>query len=146
MENSSKWLLSLVTLLVYLTAGAQCFVEDLEPPPQQMGGGGPYESRNGRYMTATGTVRALVVLVELDYGPDHYDLDPALNGNANWQVHSLPEWADNIDPTLNLLDPDEPGGDGPQGMMTRYMYEASSGNFLLLADYLLAPDNGGQYD
>ena len=28
-------------------------------------------------------------------------------------------------------------------MMTRYLYEASSGNFLLLADYLLAPDNGG---
>lgn len=94
-------------------------------------------------MTATGTVRALVVLVELDYGPDHLDLDPALSGNVSWPVHSLPDWADNGDPTLNLLDPDEPDGDGPQGMMTRYMYEASSGNFILLADYLLAPTNGG---
>lgn len=122
---------------------AQCFEEDSIPPPQQLGGGTLYESRHGRYMTASGTVRALVVLVELEYHPDSTHLDPQLNGNDSWPIHALPDWVDNPDPTKNLLDHEEPVGGGPQGMMTRYLYEASSGNFLLLADYLLAPDNGG---
>lgn len=121
---------------------AQCFQEDSIPPAQQMGGGTLYESRHGRFMTASGTVRALVVLVELEYHPDSTHLDPQPNGNDSWPVHGMPDWVDNPDPTKNLLDHEEPMGD-PQGMMTRYLYEASSGNFVLIADYLLAPDNGG---
>lgn len=65
-------------------------------------------------MTTTGTVRALVVLVELDYGLDPDNQDPAPNGNTNWPVHSLPDWANNVDPALNCWILTNPVGTDPK--------------------------------
>ncbi|HRD51637.1 MAG TPA: hypothetical protein PKY96_03220 [Flavobacteriales bacterium] len=48
----------------------------------------------------------------------------------------------NPDHTQDLFDWEVPIG--PEiGLFTRYFHEASSGNFIVLADHLLAPDNGG---
>lgn len=49
---------------------------------------------------------------------------------------------DNADPAQNLFD-SEVLPSGPQGELTRYYYEASSGGLNILADYLMAPDNNG---
>jgi len=117
-------------------------VEGFEPLQGGGGGGTLYESRHGRYMPASGMVRALVVLVELEYLPGATNPDPFPNGTSVWPAHALPTWVGNVDPTQNLLDHDPPLGE-PIGQLTRYLYQASSGNFLLLGDYLLAPDNGG---
>jgi len=99
-------------------------------------GGALYESRNGRYVYPHGVLRALIILVELDYADP--DDDPVLDGTEHWPVHALPIWANNLDPNLNLFDADP--APIPQGMVTKYYHYASSGDFTLLADYLNPAD------
>lgn len=102
-----------------------------------------YESRFGYYMTTTGVVRLLVVLVEFDYA-DPNDDPTGMTGTSQWPAHELPEWVVNSDPSKNLFDSDVPLGTA-SGLVTRYYQEASSGAFIVVADYLLAPDNGGVF-
>src|SRR5690606_34709877 len=75
------------------------------------------------------------------YATDSLDPTPP-GGTTHWPAHSLPIWVNNPDPEVNLFDWDvNPGG--ATGLLTRYFQDASSNSFHVVADYLLAPDNGG---
>ena len=100
------------------------------------GSKGFYESRNGFKLPASGVIRVLIVFAEYEYANGG---DPtAANGTAGWPAHSLPTWAN------DLADANPPLGDAT-GVLTRYYQLASSGNYTVLGDYLLAPDNGGVF-
>ncbi|MBP7316251.1 MAG: T9SS type A sorting domain-containing protein [Chitinophagaceae bacterium] len=94
-----------------------------------------YASKNGWHLPANGTLRILFVFIEIDYDAG---TDPNPNGTDEWPVNALPVWAD------NLLDPWIPTGQ-PNGLLTQYYQEASLGNYNLIGDYLVAPDNGGVF-
>ena len=96
----------------------------------------PYESKNGYYMPASGEVRILFVFYEVNYTGG---TDPTLptNPSSRWQPHQLPTWANQIADAFN------PGNEIASGLLTRYFQLASSGNYIVLGDYLLAPNNGG---
>ena len=132
MNNPTSLLWIITTLLLPGGVFAQCMEDDLQSPPDR-GASEPYMSMHGKNMVAHGTVRALVVLVEFDYA--NPALDPYPNGTATWPAHSLPNWVDNMDPAYNLFEHDE-GAIPPQASMTRFMWDASSGDFHLVADYI----------
>ena len=118
--------------LVVLNVNGQCHFPDTIPtyPP---GADNTYASWNGWFLPVHGTLRILIVFAEIDYD---IGTDPNPDSTEGWPVHSLPNWAD------DLLDPNIPTGQ-PQGLMTRYYNEASSGLYNVIGDYLLAPTNGG---
>lgn len=126
---------STVALLIGMAAAfsQECLFVDPPPPPQQLGGGGGvYASSNGWYLPTSGTLRILVVLIEQD----------GAAGSTEWPAHSLPVWVNNPDPNINLFDHNVPSGVAT-GLLTRYFQDASSGHLNVVADYLLAPNNGG---
>jgi hypothetical protein len=93
-----------------------------------------FESRNGFKLPASGVIRVLIVFAEYDY-LNGGDPTPE-EGTVGWPAHSLPTWANEI------ADANLPPGNA-SGVLTRYYQMASSGNYTVLGDYLLAPDNGG---
>jgi hypothetical protein len=112
----------------------ECLFDDAVQmsPPDRMEG--IYESKNGWALTPFGTIRVLVVFAEINYDTG---TDPNPNSTTGWSIGSLPDWVDELfDPIV------EPLGI-PTGHITRYYHEASYGNYLVLGDYLLAPENGG---
>lgn len=137
MANSRRSISAIAAVLLFAALGsAQCEFVD-PPPPVDPGGSGQqggllYESRNGWYLPTSGTLRILLVLVEVDN----------VAGTTDWPAHQLPFWVNNPDPNLNLFDWNVPSGTAT-GLLTRYFQDASSGHFNVVADYLLAPDNGG---
>ena len=112
----------------------ECQFVDPPPPPQMLGGGGGgnYASWNGWYLPTNNTLRILMVLIEQD----------GAAGSADWPAHTLPVWVNNPDPNINLFDYNVPSGTAT-GLLTRYFQDASSSQFNVIADYLLAPNNGG---
>lgn len=85
------------------------------------------DSENGWYLSTTGTIRVLVVFVEID--------NPGDPGNSTWMDGQLPVWAnDLLDNTVIA---------NPQGELSRFYHEASSGNLNVIGDYLVAPTNNG---
>ena len=102
--------------------------------PVQPGSNILFESRNGFKLPSTGVIRLLIVFAEYDY-LNGGDPTPA-EGTSGWPAHSLPTWAD------DLTDVHASTGNA-KGVITRYYQMASSGNYTVLGDYLLAPDNGG---
>ncbi|MBS1569771.1 MAG: hypothetical protein JST45_10045, partial [Bacteroidetes bacterium] len=116
--------------------------EELPVPPSMLGGGGGfYETRHGRYLPTRGALRVLVVLVEVDYQTPGEPDPTGTNGYPGWPAHQLPVWLDNADPTENLFDSEVLPS--PQGSVTRYYQQASSGALHVIADYLMAPTNNG---
>lgn len=114
------------------------------PPSSMLDGGGIlYETRHGRYIPTRGTLRVLVVLVEVDYQAPGEPDPTGPNGFPGWPAHQLPVWLDNADPTENLFDSEVLPS--PQGSVTRYYHQASSGAFSVIADYLMAPTNNGVF-
>ncbi len=85
-------------------------------------------------MAPHGTVRVLLVLAEVVYTGTVPD-PTGPTGTAGWPAHQLPVWANNANPALNLFDPATPQG----AQFTRYYHDASSGDFTVLGDYLVAP-------
>lgn len=85
-------------------------------------------------MTPHGTVRVLLIFAEVNYTGTVAD-PTGQNGTLGWPAHQLPTWANNTNPDLNLFDHTAPQG----APFTRYYQEASSGNFTVLGDYLVAP-------
>lgn len=85
------------------------------------------EAKNGWYLTTSGTIRVLVVYIEVDYditpGNDRY-----LTGNTTWAKNQLPTYKD------NLFDLNWTGI--PQAMMTKYFAECSLNNYKVLGDYV----------
>jgi hypothetical protein len=136
-----KKLLSLVSTILLVLCNqlsiAQCFIDNppVIPPPQ--GGANqmmaPYDSKNGWWMTASGEVRILFVFYEVNYTGGSDPTPPA--GNPGWPAHQLPTWANQIADAFN------PGGTAT-GLLTRYFQLASSGNYTVLGDYLVAPGGG----
>ena len=146
MANSKRSSSAITAILLFGVLGfGQC--EFVDPPPAVGPGGsgqqgGPlFESQNGEYIYPHGELRALVILVELDYD-DPLD-DPALDGTDHWPAHDLPDWVNNLDPHLDLFDADP--SSSPSGQVTRYYHDASSGDFTFLADYLIAPDTSWKF-
>lgn len=111
----------------------ECLFNDDEqmPPPERMEG--IYESKNGWALSPHGTIRVLVVFAEINYDTG---TDPNPTNTSGWNVGSLPVWAN------DLFDPNISQGT-PTGFVTRYYHEASLGNYNVLGDYVLAPNNGG---
>jgi M6 family metalloprotease-like protein len=146
MRNFKRYLSVVLALAVVGTvARAQCLFEDPDPALDGEGvqGGLLYESNNGWRLPTHGVIRILVVFLEVDYANPANDPTPPA-GNPGWPAHSLPTWVDNPDPDQNLFDWDVPTGTA-SGLLTRYFQDASSGQFTVLADYLLAPTNGGVF-
>ncbi|MBV6483734.1 MAG: hypothetical protein KFKLKKLM_00188 [Flavobacteriales bacterium] len=112
-------LLMSVTPLIY----AQCMMEDdTSSSTARM----VAESKNGWYITTSGTIRILVVYIEIDYdngGSGHFP-----TGSSVWQVGQLPTYKD------NLFDLNWTGT--PQGIMTKYFAECSFNNYKVLGDYI----------
>ncbi len=93
-----------------------------------------FESRNGFKLPSSGVIRVLIVFAEYEYLNGGDPTPPT--GYAGWPAHSTPSWAN------ELTDVNTPTGIAT-GVMTRYYQMASSGNYTVLGDYLIAPDNGG---
>ena len=108
-------------------------------PPNLAMGAGSYQSMYGINMVAHGTVRALVIFAELEYSNPAED--PVPDGTLNWPAHQLPSWVDALNPSDNLLEHDETQTP-PRGLLSRFMWDASGGDFRLLGDYLVMPNGG----
>ena len=99
-----------------------------------------YDSRNGYNLPVNGSLRILVLLVEVDY--EHIEDDPTgPKGDPHWRAHSLPDWVDNLDPSRNAFD-SEDETPSASGLFSKYYDQASFGNLRITADYLL-PDTSG---
>lgn len=85
------------------------------------------EAKNGFLLPTSGTIRVLVVYVEIDYDVNPQD-DPYPNGSNDWQKGQLPNYKD------NLFDAEWSGN--LQGSVTRYYQQASHGNLQILGDYI----------
>jgi hypothetical protein len=81
------------------------------------------ESRNGYWLPARGTIRIFLVYAETLNDPD----EPGTM--AGWEPGKLPR-----NPGY-FFDHELQAGDQPRGIMTRYFYQASFGQFLVLADH-----------
>lgn len=123
----------------FLGVAQNCIIAPPASPNGQNGGGGTqslstvYESKNGWYLPTAGEIRILFVFFEVNYTAG---TDPTNPNNIHWLPHQLPDWA------TDIADVYAPGGASTKAL-TRYFQLASSGNFTVLGDYLLAPDNGG---
>lgn len=137
MAHSKRFLSAAVARLIGVatTFSQECQFVDPPPPQQLGGGGGTYASWNGWYLPTSNTLRILVILAEVQGAADSPD----------WPAHSLPVWVNNPDPNINLFDHAVPSGTAT-GLLTRYFQDASSGQFNVIADYLLAPGNGGIFE
>ncbi|NEN24815.1 T9SS type A sorting domain-containing protein [Cryomorpha ignava] len=93
------------------------------------------DSENGWYLPASGTIKILIVFAEAQYSPS--SLDPDYTGSPNWPVNNIPTWASKLVDKTVLP--------SPQGVLTRYFKEASSGQLNIIGDYLQAPTNNGVF-
>jgi hypothetical protein len=115
----------------------KCEFQDPPAPPALLGGaggGGQRESQNGWSMTPHGMVRVLLIFAEVNYTGTVSD-PTGPTGTLGWPAHQLPTWANNAIPALNLFDHTTPQG----AQFTQYYQQASSGDFTVLGDYLVAP-------
>lgn len=134
MKNLLKQISLIIFLqIIVLFANGQCLYQDSIQPVNSENGQGIYESKNGCYLPAHGTLRILVIFAEVEYD---VGTDPNPNSTEGWSVHSLPNWANDLfDPEVSSVQ--------AQGLVTRYYKEASFEQYNVLGDYLLAPTNGG---
>ena len=96
---------------------------------------GVSNSENGYYLPTSGTIKLLIIFAEIQYSNSNFDPEP--NGSVNWSIGALPSWADDLVDKTPLST--------PQGILTKYYKQASSGNLTVLGDYLLAPTNNGVF-
>jgi hypothetical protein len=83
-------------------------------------------SHNGWQITANGTLKVLLLYVEIDYDVNP-DMNPLSKGTADWPAGKLPVYANEVFDSeyLNV----------PMATMTRYYNDCSLGNFRVLGDY-----------
>jgi len=77
----------------------------------------------------------LVIYGQVLYTPD--SLDPNAGDNLEWPLGNLPSWKDDlldVNPSTN-----------PQGTLSKYFYQASSGNLQVVGDYLVSSINNGLF-
>ncbi|MBQ21045.1 MAG: hypothetical protein CMD31_09845 [Flavobacteriales bacterium] len=85
------------------------------------------EAKNGWRITTSGTLRVLVIYMEVDYDVNPGN-DPYPNGSTDWTKGQLPSYKD------DLFDAEWSGN--LQGSITKYYAQASYGNFKILGDYV----------
>jgi hypothetical protein len=91
-------------------------------------------SENGQTLPANGHIEILLIYAEIDYTSGQ---DPNPSGNQLWGAGQLPTWKDDLlDVTFQT---------NPQGALSRYFHDASSGNLKVTGDYLVAPSNNGLF-
>lgn len=103
----------IVLLLVSLVLSAQ--VDTAHTP----------HSRHGWRLSPHGTLRVLVVFVEVEYEDAARNADP---GTEKWRKGELPAWKDEMFDPFPLPE--------PRGSVTRYYHDVSLGNLRVLGDYL----------
>lgn len=135
LSKSKNFLLLLLSAVWPVSLMAQECLTGEFPIPYPDNPNATYSSKNGWYLPVSGMVRVLFVFAEYDYvnGGD----PTGSNGTTGWPAHSLPTWAN------DLADVNVPAPGMANGKMTKYFQMASSGNYNVIGDYLLAPDNGG---
>lgn len=84
-------------------------------------------SANGWYLSPQGTIRILVIFVEVDYDV-HPAKDPGPDGTKEWHKGELPTWKEDLFDPFPL--------DHPKAMVSRYYHDMSLGNFTVLGDYI----------
>ena len=84
-------------------------------------------STNGWYLSPHGTIRILLLFVEIDYDKTA-GKDPQLNGAEHWPKGHLPKWKDDV------FDP-QPAA-AYLGQVTRYYHDMSLGQYTVLGDYI----------
>ncbi|HOY33325.1 MAG TPA: hypothetical protein PKW80_15700 [Bacteroidales bacterium] len=100
-----------------------------------------YSSKNGIDIPPKVTMRMLNIFINIIYDQTP-DRDPLLNKTDHpWQPGKPNSINTNVPSFLNqYMDPDLTGSN-PQGMLTRYYYESSLGNFICLGDFILVDVN-----
>jgi hypothetical protein len=84
-------------------------------------------SENGWYLSPHGTIRVLVLFVEIEYD-ENPSKNPADDRSARWTQGQLPQWKDDLfDPFPKPV---------PTAMITRYYHDISLGNYVMLGDYV----------
>ncbi|MBK7384523.1 MAG: hypothetical protein IPI81_14515 [Flavobacteriales bacterium] len=84
-------------------------------------------STNGWYLSPHGTIRILLLFVEIEYDQSP-SRDPQPNGSENWPKHQLPKWKDEV------FDPQPAAAYFAQ--VTRYYHDMSLGRYTVLGDYI----------
>jgi hypothetical protein len=85
------------------------------------------ESKNGYHLPVNGTLRVLVIFIEVNYD---IGTDPYPPGGFNpWPAGQLPVWKDQFFDSFVSTN--------PVGLLTKYFHEASFGNYNLIGDYLI---------
>jgi hypothetical protein len=91
--------------------------------------GGAFSQQNsekGWVLTTQGTVRILMVFVEVDHDKDP-SVDDSPRGHKNWKVNEMPEYKDDL---FNVFE-----GEDSLKMLTQYYSECSFGGLTVLGDY-----------
>lgn len=83
-------------------------------------------SENGWYLSPHGSVKVLMLFVEIDYDLNPGD-DPNPKGTPEWKPGQLPSYRDDIFDAEELK--------APQATMTRYYHDCSLGNLRVTGDY-----------
>jgi hypothetical protein len=92
----------------------------------QLKSSGQQDSRNGWVLPTEGTIRVLMVFVEIEYDENPSN-DAYPNGHENWRVNELPEFRDDI---FNVYQ-----GEDSLKLLTQYYDETSFGQLQVLGDY-----------
>ncbi|MFT6354686.1 MAG: hypothetical protein ACJAXD_001676, partial [Cryomorphaceae bacterium] len=83
-------------------------------------------SENGWVLPTQGTVRILMVFVEVDHDKDP-SVDDYPKGHKNWKVNQMPEYKDDL---FNVFE-----GEDSLKTLTQYYSECSFGGLTVLGDY-----------
>ncbi|MFN2429836.1 MAG: hypothetical protein ABR574_07470, partial [Cryomorphaceae bacterium] len=94
-------------------------------------------SENGWHIPTQGVYKILIIYAEVAYTSSNDFLDPDPSGSTNWPINDIPTWADDLVDQTSLTN--------PQGYLSKYFREASSGNLEVIGDYLEGPSNNGVF-
>lgn len=113
---------AIIIIIFPILSFSQCVSGTISYPPPAAGIN--YESKNGFFCPTRGTFRSLIIYAEADYTSGS-DPNPT---NSDWPIHSFPVWAHNV---LDVVQ------GSMTGELTKYYYQASSGQLNLLGDVLI---------
>jgi hypothetical protein len=114
-------------LLAMLTiACATLFGLSAQNQPIPRPGDDLIHSHHGWQLSAHGTIKVLLLYVEIDYDVNP-DMNPLLKGTDDWPAGKLPVYANDVFDSEYL--------EKPRATMTRYYDDCSLGNLRVLGDY-----------